>query len=309
MPLIKKQIPLNCLGEKYMKFKNQHWVPQCYLNYWCDNNIPERHDPYVWIISKNWSIQKPKSPKKILSESQLYTIYKPNGERDLSIEIGLSQLENDYKQVVSKITKNKPINLNDIEILCTFVAAMHERTPFQRDHLKAQWGEVYAKMERMRIEIEGATPEKRAQMGKIGPTSDGPTFSMSDVQRFAETPLQTMMVPRVKVLSSILKQMNLLILRSTKGLFLSSDNPSILFDPESNKRPFMSRGGIGYETAEITLPITPNHTLLFTWTNPPYSYLDLTEREVDILNKRIWYFANDYVIANSKLDKPLWLSD
>lgn len=166
--------------------KIQHWVPQCYLRYWCDTDIPENYTPYVWLYSKDWSIQKPKAPENIFAESELYTIDMPNGERDLSIEHKLSKLETTYGQVVSKIVKNQSITPDEQADLCLFLSAMHERTPFQRDHWKKQWSGMYSNMNRMKKEIEEASPKRRAKMTSLGRLSHGPTLSMEDVRRRAE---------------------------------------------------------------------------------------------------------------------------
>lgn len=260
--------------------KVQHWVPQCYLRQWCDADIPKGHTPYVWLFSKDWSAQKRKAPANIFAEKELYTIHRPNGERDLSIEHGLSKLETEYSQVVLKIIGNKPLNTDDQEIICVFISAMRARTPFQRDHMQNQWGELYSKMERMQKQFQEATPKQRARMSSVGSLTDGPTFSMDDVQRRAEKPLQEMLIPMVAAQTSILLKMNLSILYSiSKARFLTSDNPSVSFDSESNKRHWMHRGGIGYETVEITLPITPKHTLLLSWKELP-QYIDITRKRL-----------------------------
>ncbi|MEK4263975.1 MULTISPECIES: DUF4238 domain-containing protein [unclassified Paenibacillus] len=290
--------------------KVQHWVPQCYLRQWCDVDIPKGQTPYVWLFSKDWSIQKRKAPSNIFAENELYTIDMPSGIRNLYIENGLSKLETSYSQVVSKIVKNEPITTDDQEVLSVFIVAMQARTPFQRDHMQHQWGEAYSLMEDMQRQYQDATPEQKEGMSSIERVNeDRPNFSMKEVQRIAEKPLQETLIPMIKVQTSVLLQMNLAILYSiSKARFLTSDNRYVLFDPESSKRHWLYRGGIGYDTVEISLPITPRHLLLLTWRELP-PHIDITRKQVELFNQRHWAYAHDLVVSNSKIDKPSWVPD
>lgn len=292
--------------------KVQHWVPQCYLRQWCDTNIPTGHTPYVWLYSKDWATEKRKAPANIFAENELYTIEMPNGIRNLHIENGLSKLETAYSKVVSKIVRNELLAKDDQEVLCVFIAAMRARTPFQRDHMQHQWGEVYAMMESMQRQYEESSPKQRERMRMIHServTDDDAAFSMKEVQRLAEKPLQGMLPTMVTAQTSLLLQMNISILYSiSKARFLTSDNPYVLFDPQSNNRHWMYRGGMGFDTVEISLPITPRHLLLLTWRELP-RYIDITRKQVELFNQRHWAFAHDFVVINSKMDKPSWVSN
>ncbi|WNQ09668.1 DUF4238 domain-containing protein [Paenibacillus aurantius] len=294
-----------------MKYKKQHWIPRSYLSAWCDNDIPVGYDPYVWLISKDWSQIKRKAPENIFYENDMYTIHLANGERNLSIEHGLSGLEDAVSKVVQNvIIKNKRLSLDDHIILCAFVAAMHERTPSHRDHLKKQWGKVLSKMESMRYQFERATPEQQNAMMSIGPVSEGPTYSTEDVRQMAETPLQTMLMPSIQTQTSLLLKMNLSILYSiSKARFLTSDNPCVWFDPEAKHRPPMFRSvGLGYETVEITLPLSPRHAIILSWNSAP-AYIEFPRRKVEALNYKTWLYSEDYVVSNANIEKPHWLGN
>jgi hypothetical protein len=59
----------------------------------------------------------------------MYTIIKPDGERDLVLEHGLSQLENDFACLrKNKLSKHLPLTASDRVVICAFMAAMHTRT-------------------------------------------------------------------------------------------------------------------------------------------------------------------------------------
>ncbi|MDR6550031.1 DUF4238 domain-containing protein [Paenibacillus qinlingensis] len=292
-------------------YKKQHWIPRCYLEAWCDSDIPDGYAPYVWLYSRDWNSSKKKAPENIFTENDMYTIKLENGERNLSIEHGLSGLETEFAKVIqNKVLRNQPLNLDERMILCAFVSATHERTPSKRDHLQNQWQKVQNKMEIIKKGFEQATPDQKNAMMQFGRATDGPSYSMDDVIRIAEHPLQEMMVPTIQAQTSILMRMNLTILHSiSKARFLTSDNPCVFFDAEAKNRPLMYRGvGLGYETVEITLPVTPQHALLLSWRDIPQN-VEFTRKKVESLNQRTWHYASEFVVSNSYLHKPEWIAE
>ena len=75
--------------------KTQHYIPACYLKAWCDEKTPKGHTPYVWVFDADGSNSRRKAPENIFHESDMYTIECEDGNRDLVLEHGLSQLEGD----------------------------------------------------------------------------------------------------------------------------------------------------------------------------------------------------------------------
>jgi hypothetical protein len=77
----------------------QHWVPQSYLSAWCDPASSEKKKCPVWVFPKEGGVGRPEVPKNIFWEREMYTIHLPNGERDLTLEHGLSSLEDDFARL------------------------------------------------------------------------------------------------------------------------------------------------------------------------------------------------------------------
>ena len=69
-----------------MKNKKQHWVPRSYLAAWRDPVIGEGIEPYVWVFPKESGEGRKKAPKNIFHESDMYTIQRADGVRDLWLE-------------------------------------------------------------------------------------------------------------------------------------------------------------------------------------------------------------------------------
>ncbi|MEP6958436.1 MAG: DUF4238 domain-containing protein [Nitrospirota bacterium] len=122
------------------KHKKQHYIPSSYLKAWCDENIPKGHTPYVWVFNADGSYSKKKAPENIFHETDMYTIKREDGSRDLVLERGLSQLEGTFSRIRKRtLAQGRPIDETDRLLLCAFIAAMHSRTPARREHLREQW--------------------------------------------------------------------------------------------------------------------------------------------------------------------------
>jgi Protein of unknown function (DUF4238) len=126
--------------------KKQHAVPKCYLKAWFDPNAfkGRRH---VWLFEKDGSNPQRRSPRAIFHETDLYTIHRKEGERDLVLEQGFSGLEGAFVGIREKLSRHETLTTEEHVKLCAFIAAQHVRTPAKRDHLAEQFGKVLEQMD------------------------------------------------------------------------------------------------------------------------------------------------------------------
>ena len=89
------------------KHKKQHFVPSSYLKAWCDPECSPKYSPYVWRFSFDGTESRKKSPDNIFHETDMYTIRRRNGERDLRLEHGLQQLETKFARIRRKILQRQ----------------------------------------------------------------------------------------------------------------------------------------------------------------------------------------------------------
>lgn len=182
-----------------MGHKRQHYVPLSYLQAWCDPRCPQSQAPYVWLAPVAGGPAKKKSPKKILRETDMYTRVGKNGERDLSIERGLSKLESKFAKIRrNKLNKLLPLTEDEVAWVCMFVAAMFGRTKAHREHLRSTWGRALELMEKVEEARRNASPEQREQLDRalrpIGlPEEKAPTLSKEEVVELVGNPLQNML--------------------------------------------------------------------------------------------------------------------
>src|SRR5260221_4278270 len=106
------------------KHKRQHYIPVSYLEAWCDPDTPLGQTPYVWRFSKDGEQKSNKAPHKIFYETDMYTIYTKDKERDLHLEYNLSKIEGLFAKLrVKKLKQRQVLTSQEALILCAFVAA------------------------------------------------------------------------------------------------------------------------------------------------------------------------------------------
>ncbi|MBU3145990.1 DUF4238 domain-containing protein [Clostridium sp. CF012] len=293
----------------YMDYKKQHWIPQSYLEEWCDPNTPKAYDKYVWRFKSDGSDPKKKAPKNIFFEPDMYTIQLKDGTRILDIEHGLAGLENTFANIRTNcLAKHKEINHEDRIMILAFIAASYSRTPSRREHYKKQWGSALDLMNFMKKDMEGASPERRKAMESLGPLSeDSPKFSMEEVSRIAKDPLQETLIPSINALTAAFMPMNLSILCTNNNVgFITSDAPCVWFDPKAYERPAMYRSpGLAYPRIEITLPISPKQKALLSWA-PLNDYINISDDMLDNSNRTTRFYAHEYFIVNRNYTKEIW---
>jgi hypothetical protein len=252
-----------------VKHKKQHTIPNCYLKAWCDPRTPTGQSAYIWRISKDGSTKRNKAPEKSFTESDIYTIAMPNGERNLTLETTLGRLESDFTQVLTRIRRRENLTVLDRARLCFFTAAMHTRTVAMGEHWKQQQQEHHDKV--VALEKEHNAP----------PVTSLETANMV---KYAHQQLIAVGVP---VLAPMLFRMRLSILVTNDDVgFITSDTPCVWFNPNWYKMPPLYRSpGLAQSDIEITLPLTPQHVLLISHV-PNSLYSDVKQIKVDECNRR-----------------------
>src|SRR5690349_6281966 len=80
--------------------KGQHWIPaRAYREAWADPDVLAGRKPFVHVFSRDGLRHRPKAPKNIFKETDLYTIKGPNGERDLGLEHALAKVEGEFAKL------------------------------------------------------------------------------------------------------------------------------------------------------------------------------------------------------------------
>lgn len=304
---------------KSSSHKRQHFVPKSYLSAWTDPSSPAGQTPYVWIFSKSGGDGKRKAPENIFTETDMYTVRSSDGVRDLRFEQGLSQLETGITSTRRDFleSRKQPPLVRYLKLLA-FLSAMRSRTPSFRDHHRKQWSEILKVGEDLVDSMANKTPEERRRAASMHlPSSkEGGSFTMDDIKKLAEHPIQTLLPRALEAELSILPHMQMTVLCTDKtNGFITSDNPVTWFDPEAHKRPLMFRSpGLLTRTLEITMPISPSQLLLIHHADPPargikpINFVSIESAVVLEANRRARAYASEDVIVSNNHFDPEWLA-
>lgn len=298
-----------------MKHGSQHTVPQTYLRAWTDPTTPEGQTPYVWRISRDGTNITKKAPKNLFCETDMYTIHRPDGSRDLTLERGLSGLENAFASIRrTKLTERVELSSEDQTLLVAFVAAMHSRSKQRRNFLQKQWGDTKDWIDSWFKDYEESSPERRKRIETASAASMRSDakhrIEYDDIKRMAEQPLQHGMTATINVLTSQLSKLEFAILCTNQQPgFITSDAPCSWVDPCAHARPPALRNdGLAYKTIEITLPISPSQLILLSW-HDIRGYREVTEPVVNTLNRRTRITSEEYIVSNSNVTKECWFNN
>ena len=152
------------------------------------------------------------APENLFHETDLYTIHRAGGERDLVLEDGLAGLESRFVAIRDNtLLQRRELTLEDRLVLCAFMAATRARTPAQRDHLGGFWSKVRQTMDDMSEWAKTATPEQRRAAASLARGS-GPSLGYDDVRHMAEKPMQTMLIPQIDAASPLLVVLDLAVI-------------------------------------------------------------------------------------------------
>lgn len=293
------------------KHKKQHYIPKCYLKAWCDPSCPPKHEPYVWIFPKEERAGKRKAPENIFHETDMYTLWDEQGERNLHIEHSLSSLESEFSKLrAKKLAFQRDLTIEERAILITFLSAMHVRTKSQLSHISDQWQRPLEMMDELAEKMKTATIEEKKRMASLNvPSSsnDRGSFSHDQVRKMVDDPVGTMMIPALLTESKLLAKLDMAILTSKNDLgFITSDCPCVWYDPEAYKRPpFYRAPALMYETIEITMPISPSQCILLNRQGIS-GYIEVSDEAVETQNRLIRFDAEEFYVANANESHDVW---
>ncbi|WP_322027308.1 DUF4238 domain-containing protein [Burkholderia sp. BCC1977] len=291
--------------------KKQHFVPASYMKAWCDPDCPPGQDPYVWVYPRAGGTPFRRSPRKLFTETDMYTIERADGTRDLRIEATLSTLEDRFVGIRKNVFEaRRPLEHDEHLYLCFFVGAAHFRTPTSRDHQAQQWGNVLRIADDLAQKMACASHEKRAAAAQMATPGNGHSLTHEQVRALATKPIQNMIAPMLAAVVPPLAKMNLAVLCTDDSIgFLTSDHPCAWFDPELYKLPPLLRSpALGSSTIEVTMPISPRQCLYLSWNNM-VGYLDIPAYALQEMNRRHRGYCNEHVVIRKEYFSDYWLRE
>jgi hypothetical protein len=285
-----ENFPLNQLLAPEMKNKTQHFVPRSYMTAWCDPNTPQGHEPYVWVHTADGSAKKRRAPDNILSETDYYTFFTEDGDRDLFLEQYLGSVEGTFPRIRDGIkTSLKLPEGEDMQLLCLYSALMLNRTKKQRENMLNSFQQLHE----MVVQAEEA--------------HNCPPITSLETERMAKYGHHYMMLQGLEIILNYLYKMNKVLLFCVgKSRFITSDYPAYLDNPQAYRLPpFYRSPGFGIEDVEFFFPLCPEVAFIASWKDVKGAKAIIDEG-VDSLNRRTRFKSHEFFITHNGVTNDCW---
>lgn len=265
--------------------KHQHTIPRVYLSSWLEPYTPSGQTAAIHIVTKENKEVRRKSPKKSFTSNDRYTVHLRDGERNLDVENYLGRIEADFNGVLLAVRRWQNLSTMHRAKLAVFTAAMMGRAPAQSDSFRRQLQPLEEIIEK------AGTPDQAKELLE---------YIQNHPAHYTTATIEASAPMLFNMVSSIL------ITNDATG-FITSDNPAVMFNPNAYKLPpYYRPPGLATIDVEITLPLTPNHLIVYTHRRHFPFYQLVNMKAVDELNRRTWAHANQEVVSKTGMVKDIW---
>lgn len=283
--------------------KKQHYIPKVYLAAWCDPDTPSQMQPYVWVFDRAGGLGKKRAPHKIFTETDFYTISRPDGSRDLKIEHALSKVERGLKNLTTNfIARRRQLPSPQKTKLIEFIAAMHGRTPQTRDIQLRLWKSkldaALLQKHKLRDSVVLQSSHKAAA-AHYGASSQ---TSLDTLRKAIESPMQYLVPGAFNEALPALSRMTITVFFTDLPSFITSDCPVTWFDPTVPRAKYLTHEtSLSDDGIEVTMPLSPRHSIMLH--NPSFHqagsvrYTPACPQTVSALNRRTAHFAYKKIVS------------
>ncbi len=271
----------------------QHAVSRFYLYLF----TPDSGQRVLWEYSKKRPGPKQKSPKNATSESRLYSVRRPDGSWDNSVESQLQRIESAAATPLKNLAAGRSVDGADRATIALFIGLMFLRVEGYGDHAARQ-----AKM----MESPEATIkflENHSALGKILPTQLLDAFKKHVTERGYGVKLPpnyhlALLFKRASRYADVIRRMSWSVYQTSRPkFFVTSDNPAFARRSASPLDPGLVGLGRADLGVELGLPLSHKAFLVASWGNVPAGTLLAPPNKVTELNTRTVLSAPTHVFA------------
>lgn len=295
------------LHRKSARPKHQHWVPQFYLNYFATENSRDTRKPQVWIFSKRGEDgdKKLSSVRNVCGRRYLYSPVQIDGQRTWELEGHLGKVETLLAKVWPAVAHGF-VDLADPSVrkaIALFLATTHHRHPEMLDAVERAHQQMVALFEGLPTDahgmplvdslvVEGTTlpfaPSEWHDHKQQGP-DDHHRFFAEFVRNNAGDMARHLLGMRWSVVFS------------EKDVFVTSDKPVVLSNPERDHFGYGTRGTI------LQFPLSPRRMLVLDdlHSEPANQYYPLNPTSAGAFNFTTWHGSTRFLITGRDVEEVL----
>jgi hypothetical protein len=274
----------------------QHRIPACYLRAWLEPVTPSGQNAAIWRIPvENLApgAAYRRSPEKSFRDPEVFTVKLEDGTRSYQLEQALGQLENDFTKILQHIRRGDSVTGLQRMKLAMFTAAMMARSKSHTEHMQKQFTRVADQVERLE--------------NRRGAPNTGSAQWREHIRDLAPQ----LVIQSVRNATPFLINMTQYIARADDDLgFITSDAPAIVRNPKSHTFPPAYRHpGLAQKDIEISLPLTPQHLLVYRHGPAMMAYATATRKAVDESNRLQTFFAGEEIVSWKGKTRPEWFEE
>lgn len=295
--------------------KNQHYIPQSYLEPWAHRTDQGNHKK-LWIHSSDDTQFEEKSLRQSFVVKELYTLQGDSGERDLSIEEQLTRIEDYFGNTKQKLLKQAPYSIEDIVNLAAFAASMTLRTlrigEFWGTHFSDQLKELEQRIVHSPSSLSSGLNFMTPRSAVISNSFQWSENGLEELREVVNDPLRQTLPTGLRSLTEQIAQIPFVILstESPEG-FITSDHPCVFYDRVSGSNSsFPFALGTSSPTLEISLPLSPTTLVLWGRTIGQSSignYVHIGLNNLNRLNIRTRRSAFKYIVTKLPAFNRFWI--
>ncbi len=284
---------------KSSSHRSQHYVPRSYLSAWCDSHTPTGMQPFVWIFDPDGGVGRRRAPQNLFTETDIYTIVRPDGARDLQIEHELSKLEQGLRTLITDfVAVHRQLPRLRQSKLIAFIAAMHGRTPQAREIQRAIWQQTLDAAKEKTIALSlGLNAHSQAELHNL--------------RKAVASPMQFLLPGAMMDGLPMLSKMTMTIMCSLEPGFITSDSPVTWFDPTVPSDKFLThKSSLADPGIEVVMPLSPWHTVILHHPMTPFEkptrYVRASATTVAALNRRTAFYSHKALVSWRDGFDPAW---
>lgn len=253
--------------------------------------------PFVWTFDPSGGVGRKRAPQNLFTETDIYTIFRPDGSRDLRIEFELAKLEQGLKTLITDfLAGHRQLPRLRQSQLIAFIAAMHGRTPEAREIQRTLWRQTLDAAEAKTVAL-GSTANSGAELRNL--------------RKAVASPMQFLLPGAMIDGLPTLSEMTMTVMCSVEPGFITSDSPVTWFDPKVPRHSFLThKSSLADPGIEVVMPLSPRHTIILhhpmTRFEKPVRYVRASATTVAALNRRTAHYAHKALVSWRDGFDPAW---
>lgn len=290
--------------------KGQHTTPRFYL------------DQFTDAVGRVWSYDKTNGrvgdaiPDETCKQTNFYSVQKPDGTYDDSIELWLRDIETKAAPIFAGMIEGKIPTGEDRSIMSMFLSTLYIRTPAMLDLMGKLMGYSMQPIQRAAMKPAKFDAYLADYEKKFGPVEAGVRERMQEIASDpANIVIEVSREATLRALAScdsiapVFEKMGWAVLDAHEGFFLTSDNPVSRAIPASEVHPIYGDGGLANDKVQVTLPLSPKRCLLLRWGRDVPFLIPLNRAGVDMANGARANIAQRYLYADRRDDSIKMLAE